>query len=135
MHRRCAAYGAYDVGAIGEMLPNRDSRVDLDPAMRDRFGMPVARIASFVADGDVARLRFMAKTSHDLLAASGAQRIFESYSSWDRFSASHVFGSAGWETIAKRRSSMLSAAAIAGVTFGSRMPACFPPLAAAKHHP
>ncbi len=83
---------ALHVGAIGEMLPNRDSRVDLDPAMRDRFGMPVARIASFVADGDVARLRFMAKTSHDLLAASGAQRIFESYSSWDRFSASHVFG-------------------------------------------
>lgn len=83
---------ALHVGAIGEMLPNRGSQVDLDPAMRDRFGMPIARIASFIADGDVARLRFMAKTSHDLLAASGAQRIFESYSSWDRFSASHVFG-------------------------------------------
>lgn len=83
---------ALHVGAIGEMLSNRDSRVDLDPVARDQFGMPVARIASFVTEGDVARLRFMAKTSHDLLAASGAQRIFESYSSWDRFSASHVFG-------------------------------------------
>ena len=27
-----------------------------------------------------------------LLAASGAERIYESYSSWDRFAATHVFG-------------------------------------------
>ena len=30
------------IGAIGERLPNPDSRVDLDPMTRDRFGMPVA---------------------------------------------------------------------------------------------
>ncbi len=80
------------VGAIGEMLPNRDSRIDLDPTARDRFGMPIARIASSLAEVDVARLRFMARKSHELLAASGAERIYESYSSWDRFSATHVFG-------------------------------------------
>jgi choline dehydrogenase-like flavoprotein len=34
----------------------------------------------------------MARKSHELLAASGAERIYESYSSWDRFSATHVFG-------------------------------------------
>jgi choline dehydrogenase-like flavoprotein len=83
---------ALHVGAIGEMLPNRDSRVDLDPAARDRFGMPVARIASSLAEADVARLRFMARKSHELLAASGAEKIYESYSSWDWFSATHVFG-------------------------------------------
>jgi ferredoxin len=33
------------VGAIGERLPNRDSRVDLDPPARDRFGMPLAQLA------------------------------------------------------------------------------------------
>lgn len=80
------------VGAIGERLPNHDSRVDLDPAARDRFGMPVARIASFLDKPDIARLRFMATKSHELLAASGAERIFESYSSWDWFGATHVFG-------------------------------------------
>ena len=83
---------ALHVGAIGERLPNRDSRVDLDPGRRDRFGMPLARIASALGDSDVARLRFMARKSHELLAASGADRIFETYSSWDWFSASHVFG-------------------------------------------
>jgi choline dehydrogenase-like flavoprotein len=83
---------ALHVGAIGERLPNRDSRVDLDPTMRDRFGTPLARIASALEAGDVARLRFMAKKSHELLAASGADRIYETYSSWDWFSATHVFG-------------------------------------------
>jgi len=80
------------VGAIGERLPNAESLVDLDPAVRDPFGMPVARIASHLAEADIARLRFMAKKSRELLAASGAERIFESYSSWDWFGASHVFG-------------------------------------------
>jgi choline dehydrogenase-like flavoprotein len=89
--RRLWGHGLH-VGAIGERLPNRDSRVDLDPATRDRFGMPVARIASFLGESDVARLRFMAGKSHELLAASGAERIFESYSSWDWFAATHVFG-------------------------------------------
>jgi choline dehydrogenase-like flavoprotein len=80
------------VGAIGERLPNRDSRVDLDPATRDRFDMSVARIASSLDESDIARLRFMATKSRELLAASGAERIFESYSSWDWFGATHVFG-------------------------------------------
>ena len=83
---------ALHVGAIGERLPNRDSRIDLDPSGRDRFGMPLARIASSLGEADVARLRFMAKKSHELLAASGASRIYESYSSWDWFVATHVFG-------------------------------------------
>jgi choline dehydrogenase-like flavoprotein len=83
---------ALHVGAIGERLPNRDSRVDLDPVERDRFGLPLARIASALADTDVARLRFMAKKTHELLAASGAERIYESYSSWDWFAPTHVFG-------------------------------------------
>jgi len=83
---------ALHVSAIGERLPNRDSRVDLDPTARDRFGMPLARIASSLGELDVARLRFMAKKSHELLAASGASRVYESYSSWDWFYATHVLG-------------------------------------------
>jgi choline dehydrogenase-like flavoprotein len=83
---------ALHVGAIGEQLPNRESRVDLDPGERDRFGVPLARIASALAEADIARLRFMVGKSRELLAASGAQRIYESYSSWDWFAATHVFG-------------------------------------------
>jgi len=80
------------VGAIGERLPNRNSRIDLDPERRDRFGTPPARITSWLEESDLARLRFMAAKSRELLAASGAQDIYESYSSWDWFGATHVFG-------------------------------------------
>jgi choline dehydrogenase-like flavoprotein len=83
---------ALHVGAIGESLPNRNSRIDLDPKSRDKFGIPLARIAASLEEPDVARLRFMAKRSRELLAASGAEDIYESYSSWDWFGATHVFG-------------------------------------------
>jgi choline dehydrogenase-like flavoprotein len=80
------------VGAIGESLPNEHSRVDLDPDRRDRFGIPLARISAQLDEPDIARLRFMATKCRELLAACGAQEIFETYSAWDWYAASHVFG-------------------------------------------
>ena len=80
------------VGAIGESLPNDKSHIDLDPNRRDRFGIPLARISAWLDEAGVARLRFMAAKSRELLAASGAEDIFETYSSWDWFGATHVFG-------------------------------------------
>jgi choline dehydrogenase-like flavoprotein len=89
--RRLWGHSLY-VGAIGESLPNRNSRVDLDPDQRDQFGTPLARISAWLDEPDIARLRFMAAKSRELLAASGALDIFESYTSWDWFGATHVFG-------------------------------------------
>ncbi|HTO60256.1 MAG TPA: GMC family oxidoreductase [Bradyrhizobium sp.] len=83
---------ALSVAAIGESLPNDKARVDLAPGARDRFGVPLARITSWMMDADVARLRFMAAKCRDILAASGASEIIESASTWDNFGASHVFG-------------------------------------------
>jgi choline dehydrogenase-like flavoprotein len=80
------------VGAVGESLPNDKSRVELDPDQRDQYGIPLPRISAYLASGDVDRLRFMAKKSRELLAASGAEQIVEAYSSWDWFGATHVFG-------------------------------------------
>jgi choline dehydrogenase-like flavoprotein len=80
------------VGAIGESLPHAGNRVSLDPDQRDAAGVPLARISAGLQDLDIARLRFMAKTASEILAASGAEDIFETYTSWDRFVASHVFG-------------------------------------------
>lgn len=80
------------VGAIGESLPNRNSRVDLAPDQRDRFGVPLARVAAWLEEPDIARLRFMATKAREILAASGANDIYETYSAWDWWGASHVFG-------------------------------------------
>jgi len=80
------------IAAIGESLPNDKARVDLAPGARDRFGVPLARIAAWIADADVARLRFMASKCREIMAACGATDIIEAASTWDNFSASHVFG-------------------------------------------
>jgi choline dehydrogenase-like flavoprotein len=80
------------VGAIGESLPNDKSRVELDPDRRDQYGVPLPRISAYLTPRDVDRLRFMAAKSREVLAASGAKEIVETYSSWDWFGATHVFG-------------------------------------------
>jgi choline dehydrogenase-like flavoprotein len=83
---------ALSVGAIGESLPNPGSRVDLDPEARDEQGLALARIHSHLDEQALRRLDFMAKTSRELLKASGVQQLFEEYGSYDTFSATHVFG-------------------------------------------
>ncbi len=80
------------VGAIGESLPNPDSYVDLDPEMMDSSGNPVSRIHSLVKDGELKRLEFMSKKTREILYASGVEKIFEEYGSYDIFSSTHVFG-------------------------------------------
>lgn len=83
---------ALSVAAIGESLPNPIARVDLDADARDGFGKPLARITAFLAEADIARLRFMAGKCRELLAACGATAIIEASTTWDNFNATHVFG-------------------------------------------
>lgn len=89
----CQLFGsAFAVGAIGESLPHAGSYVDLDPRLKDRLGVPVARIHSYLDDMAVARIRFMADQCRKLVKAAGAKEIVEEASSCDTFSSSHVFG-------------------------------------------
>jgi len=80
------------IGGFGETLPNDNAHVALDPEKRDRFGMSLARLTPYIEPGDIARLRFMASKAREILVASGAEDVFETYSSWSEFSPSHVFG-------------------------------------------
>lgn len=83
---------ALAVTSISEFLPNQYSYVGLDPDEKDEHGLPKARIQSAVSDNDLRRLRFMRKTSQEVLAAAGVGEIVEEYSSYDVFAATHVFG-------------------------------------------
>lgn len=83
---------ALTLAAIGEHLPNPGSFVDLDPVRRDAIGIPLARIASAHGPEDIARLKAMATTVRDVLAASRVEELIEEVGCWDAFSASHVFG-------------------------------------------
>lgn len=94
-HKRAMAesFGrALSIGAIGEHLPNPNSFIDLDPVKRDRFGTPLARIHAHFTESDIERLDFMARTSEEMLQASGVDELFEKFSTYDGFDATHVFG-------------------------------------------
>ena len=74
----------------------------LDELIRNHTELLLWRaLVRFDKRGEVARAahvdertvdRFMASKSHELLAASGATQVFETFSSWDWFGATHVFG-------------------------------------------
>jgi choline dehydrogenase-like flavoprotein len=80
------------VGGMGESLPDADSFIDLDPAAKDRFGMPKARINTHLAEMEIRRTAFIAKTCREILTAAGVERLVQEYGSYDIFNATHVFG-------------------------------------------
>lgn len=81
---------ALTVGAIGEFLPNENTRITLD-ATRDEYGLPLARIHGFLTGQDITRLRFMANRCRTILREVGSELV-EEYGSYDFFSAPHVTG-------------------------------------------
>lgn len=91
--RRVAAVFGHGVAllAMGDWLPNPDTKIDLDPALRDVAGLPVARITSWLGDNERRLLRHMADTARAVFAAAGAEVVEES-SALDLFAAAHVLG-------------------------------------------
>lgn len=61
--------------STGESLPVENNRVDLDPEVRDRFRLPVARVTYTSHENDVRLARFLSERSHELFEAAGASRV------------------------------------------------------------
>lgn len=80
------------IGGIGENLPDPAAFIGLDPEKKDAFGLPKARIHSHLAETELKRLDFMAKTCRSILQASGVDKPFEEYGAYDNFNTTHVFG-------------------------------------------
>lgn len=83
---------ALSVSAVGEVIPDARSYVALSKTQRDKFNMPLPVINSVLTDNSLALLNRMAESARLLLAQAGVREIIEQYSSWDRFTATHVFG-------------------------------------------
>ena len=83
---------ALAIKSVGEFLPNKDSFIDIDTNVKDRFGIPVARIRSFLGANEIRLLKHMSKISRQVLEAMGADELIEEQSAYDLFSATHVFG-------------------------------------------
>ncbi len=61
--------------AFAEFLPNPGCEVTLDPDLRDRFGLPVARLRTGVHPASLAAADFLAQKGRAVLEATGANAL------------------------------------------------------------
>lgn len=80
------------MGGIGEFLPNERTFISVEENIKDDYGMPVAKIQSYLGESELKVLDHMSSKAKEILKASGADEIVEEFSAYDLFAASHVFG-------------------------------------------
>ncbi|MED1438345.1 GMC family oxidoreductase [Aeribacillus composti] len=66
---------AMKIGIILQDLPQESNRVDLDPKVKDAWGMPVARITYKPHPNDLAMAKWMVDKNAEILEAAGAKKI------------------------------------------------------------
>ncbi|MFB9151104.1 GMC family oxidoreductase [Roseovarius ramblicola] len=89
------AFGsAITVGATGAVLPDARSRITLSTEESDADGLPLPVIHSVLTRNSLVILHHMARKARSLLRETGAGAPVEEFGSWDRFTATHVFGTA-----------------------------------------
>jgi choline dehydrogenase-like flavoprotein len=74
--------GQWDIGAtaFGEMLPNHANTAKLDPAKKDKWGLPVLKIDCAVGENERLMRRDMINDMADMLEQTGAKKV-ETYDS------------------------------------------------------
>jgi choline dehydrogenase-like flavoprotein len=60
---------------FGEMLPRHENRVEIDPNLKDRWGIPALRISCAYGENEKAQWKDMIATATEMLEVSGATDI------------------------------------------------------------
>jgi choline dehydrogenase-like flavoprotein len=76
----------FDVKGPVQEIPNPDSRVTVDPTVRDRFGIPVVRLSGEVHPETIRTATFVRDRAIDWVRASGAKQV------WSRPVVPHLSG-------------------------------------------
>ena len=63
------------MGAFGEVLPRYESHVDLDPAIQDRWGIPVLRFHYQFSDNERRMAEDMVATAQEMFEAAGIEVV------------------------------------------------------------
>ena len=67
-------YGSFIwIAQRGEMLPNKDSYCDLDPKVRDKWGLPVLRFHWKWGEAELKQVEHARRTAMDLIKAAGGR--------------------------------------------------------------
>lgn len=82
------------IGAILQDIPQEANTVDLDPDVKDAWGMPVARITIKPHENDRAQAKFIADRCTELMQAAGATKVDPIYLDEFTGNCSHEMGTA-----------------------------------------
>ena len=63
------------ISAFGEVLARRENRVELDPTVKDAWGIPVLRFDYRFGENEQAMAKDMAETAEEMLRAAGAEEV------------------------------------------------------------
>ena len=66
-------------GIVLQDLPQATNRVDLDPTVRDAWGLPVARITHSAHQNDLAQANWLVDRCGEILEAAGASKVWRNY--------------------------------------------------------
>ena len=78
------------ISAYGEHFATAQDRVDLDPEVKDSFGLPVPRIQIDLHDNDRTMLRHMKQTVNQVMEAAGAHDVSQAVA--PGFLGTHLMG-------------------------------------------
>ncbi|HZO96970.1 MAG TPA: GMC family oxidoreductase [Gaiellaceae bacterium] len=90
LHKNANSVG--DAGAQIESLPYEDNFADLDPEVRDAFGLPVLRVTFDLHDQEKARHAFVTAKAEQLLKEAGASETWPQFPAVPIAVNSHAYG-------------------------------------------
>jgi choline dehydrogenase-like flavoprotein len=64
-----------DITGFGEVLPRRENRVEIDPDVKDIFGIPVLKIHMADGENENAMIKDMGDSAGEMLEAAGAKNV------------------------------------------------------------
>jgi choline dehydrogenase-like flavoprotein len=64
-----------NISGFGEVLARKENQVELDPVMKDAWGIPVLRFNYRFADNELKMAKDMADTAEEMLKAAGAEDV------------------------------------------------------------
>ena len=65
----------FDLTGFGEVLPRWENRVEIDPGVKDIYGIPVVKIFMKDSENETAMIKDMGESAGEMLEAAGARNI------------------------------------------------------------
>ena len=83
---------SFAIAMVVHDMPQHDNRVELDPKVKDGWGLPVARITNKIHENDLKMGRWIIDHNAEILEAAGAKQVYRVYIDRITGNCSHQHG-------------------------------------------